>query len=126
MRQINGLSIVKPTAMSETKGPWVSMVLLGRISVQVLKARVREGETLGHIHSSADDLDVCARFTFAGCFQCGIELTECLDTPREPVGASERARHICVTPFCQIVVGPIWVSLQPPLHHVAIVVETKD
>jgi hypothetical protein len=29
-RQINGLSIVKPTAMSETKGPWVSMVLLER------------------------------------------------------------------------------------------------
>ena len=29
MRQTNGLSIVKPTAMFETKGPWVSMVLLG-------------------------------------------------------------------------------------------------
>ena len=29
MRQTNGLSIVKPTAMFETKGLWVSMVLLG-------------------------------------------------------------------------------------------------
>jgi hypothetical protein len=26
MRQTNGLSIVKPTAIFETKGPWVSMV----------------------------------------------------------------------------------------------------
>jgi hypothetical protein len=33
IRQTNGLSIVKPTAMVETKGPWVSMVLLRRISV---------------------------------------------------------------------------------------------
>lgn len=29
MRQTNGLSIVKPTAMLETKDPWVSMGLLG-------------------------------------------------------------------------------------------------
>src|SRR6476660_709017 len=28
MRQTNGLSIVKPTAIFETKGPWVSMVLV--------------------------------------------------------------------------------------------------
>ena len=33
IRQTNGLSIVKPTAMVETKGPWVSMFLLRRISV---------------------------------------------------------------------------------------------
>jgi len=49
MRQINGLSILKPTAMSETKGPWVSMVLLGRFAVQFLQARVREGETFGRV-----------------------------------------------------------------------------
>ena len=29
MKHINGLSIVKPTAIFETKGPWVCMVLLG-------------------------------------------------------------------------------------------------
>jgi hypothetical protein len=28
MRQINGMSIVKPIAIFETKSPWVSMVLL--------------------------------------------------------------------------------------------------
>jgi hypothetical protein len=61
MRQINGMSIVKPTAIFETKSPWVSMVLLGRVSVQILQARMREGKTFRHIHSSADDLDVCAR-----------------------------------------------------------------
>src|SRR5206468_12241275 len=33
IRQTNGLTIVKPTAMVETKGPWVSIVLLRRISV---------------------------------------------------------------------------------------------
>ena len=43
IRQTNGLSIVKPTAMVETKGPWVSMVLLRRFAVQFLQARVREG-----------------------------------------------------------------------------------
>jgi len=42
MRQTNGLSIVKPTAIFETKGPWVSMVLLEPFAVQFLKARVRE------------------------------------------------------------------------------------
>ena len=84
-------------------------ILLGRISVQVLKTRMREGETFGHIHSSADDLDVCARFTFAGCFQCGIELAQRLDAGGEPVRASERVRQICITPFCEIVVGPVWI-----------------
>jgi hypothetical protein len=44
MRQINGMSIVKPTAIFETKSPWVSMVLLERFAVQFLQARVREGE----------------------------------------------------------------------------------
>jgi hypothetical protein len=53
---------------------------------------LREGETLGHIHSSADNLDVCARFTFAGCFQCGIELAQRLDAGGEPIRASERVR----------------------------------
>jgi hypothetical protein len=43
MRQINGMSIVKPTAIFETKSPWVSMVLLERFAVQFLQARVREG-----------------------------------------------------------------------------------
>src|SRR5207249_1186826 len=126
MRQINGLSIVKPTAMSETKGPWVSMVLLGRFAVQFLQARVREGETFGHIHSSADDFDVCTGFTFARCFQSGIEFAQRLDARSEPIGASESVRQLCVTPFCQVVVGPIWIWLQRPLHHIAIVVETED
>ena len=48
--------------------------LLDRFSVQFLQARVPEGKPFGHIHSPADDFDVCARFTFAGCFQSGIEL----------------------------------------------------
>jgi hypothetical protein len=43
MRQINGMSIVKPTAIFETKSPGVSMVLLERFAVQFLQARVREG-----------------------------------------------------------------------------------
>ena len=50
MRQTNGLSIVKPTAIFETKGPWVSMVLLRRIAIQFLQARVREGQSFGQIH----------------------------------------------------------------------------
>src|SRR5437868_1506981 len=87
---------------------------------------MREGETLGHIHSSADDFDVCARFAFAGCYQRGIELAQRFDTRGKPIGASESVRHICVTPFCQIVVGPIWIWLQRPLYHVAIVVETEN
>jgi hypothetical protein len=49
MRQTNGLSIVKPTAMFETKGPWVSMVLLRRVSVQFLQAGMPEGETFGRV-----------------------------------------------------------------------------
>ena len=40
---------MKPTAMSETKGPWVSMVLLKRFSVQFLQAGMREGETFGRV-----------------------------------------------------------------------------
>jgi len=44
MRQINGMSIVKPTAIFETKSPWVSMALLDRFAVQFLQARMREGE----------------------------------------------------------------------------------
>src|SRR6266481_7028388 len=60
MRQTNGLSTVKPTAIFETKGPWVSMVLLRRISVQFLQARVPKGKSLRHVHSSADDFDVSA------------------------------------------------------------------
>ena len=125
MRQINGLSIVKPTAMSETKGPWVSMVLLGRFAVQFLQARVREGEAFGHIHSPTDDFDVCPRFTFARCFQGGIEFAKRLDARSEPIGASQRVRQISITPFCQVVVGPIWIWLQRQLHHVAVVVETR-
>ena len=66
------------------------MVSLERFSVQFLQARVREGETFRHIHSSADDFDVCARFAFAGCFQSGIELAERLDTRGKPIGASQR------------------------------------
>ena len=46
MRQTNGLSIVKPTAIFEAKSPWVSMGLLERFAVQFLQARVREGERL--------------------------------------------------------------------------------
>src|SRR5438874_13096498 len=87
---------------------------------------MREGETLGHIHSSADDFDVCARFAFAGCYQRGIELAQRFDTRGKPIGASESVRHICVTPFCQVVVGPIWIWFQRPLHHIAIVVETEN
>jgi hypothetical protein len=49
MRQTTGLSIVKPTAMSESKGPWVSMVLLERFSVQFLQPGMREGETFGRV-----------------------------------------------------------------------------
>jgi len=55
---------------------------------------VREGEPFGHIHSSADHFDVGARFAFAGCFQCGIELAQRFDTRGKPIGASERVRHI--------------------------------
>ena len=44
MKKINGVSIVKPTAIFETKSPWVSMVLLEPFAVQFLKARVREDE----------------------------------------------------------------------------------
>src|SRR4029453_14825534 len=88
------------------------VVSLDRCSVQFLEARVREGETFRHIHSSADDFDVCARFTLAGCFQSGIELAERFDTRGKPIGTSESVRHISVTPFCQIVVGPVWVWLQ--------------
>ena len=49
MKQISGLSIVKPTAMSEAKGPWVSMALSGRFSVQYLQAGMREGETFRRV-----------------------------------------------------------------------------
>src|SRR2546423_11853664 len=87
---------------------------------------MREGEPFGHIHSSADDLDVCTGFTFTGRFQCGIELAQRFDTRGKPIGASESVRHIRVTPFCQIVVGPVWIWLQRPLHHIAVVVETEN
>jgi hypothetical protein len=40
------MSIVKPTAIFETKSPWVSMVLLEAFAVQFLKARVREDDRL--------------------------------------------------------------------------------
>ena len=61
-------------------------------SVQFLQARVPEGEPFRHIHSSADDFDVCPRLTFASCFQCSVELTERFDARGKPVRASERAR----------------------------------
>src|SRR5256886_9895462 len=73
--------------------------------------------------------DVCSsdlRFAFAGCFQSGIELAQRFDTRGKPIGASESVRHIRVTPFCQIVVGPVWIWLQRPLHHIAVVVETEN
>src|SRR5206468_6828213 len=73
-----------------------------------------------------DHFDVCTRFTFARCFQGGIEFAQRLDARGKPIGASESVRHICITPFCQIVVGPVWIWLQRPLHHIAIVVETED
>ena len=47
MRQTTGLTIVKPTAMLETKGPWVSMVLLKRFSVQFLQAVCAKARPLG-------------------------------------------------------------------------------
>ena len=85
-----------------------------------------EGEPFGHIHSSADDFDVCARFAFAGCFQSGVEFAERFGTRGKPIGAPESVRHICIAPFCQIVVGPIGVWLQRTLHHVTVVVETEN
>ena len=44
MRQTSGLSIVKPTAIFETKGPWVSMLFKSispRIILSVAYARRR-------------------------------------------------------------------------------------
>src|SRR5215468_4118510 len=87
---------------------------------------MRDGETSRHIHSSADDLDVRARFTLAGRFHCGVKLAERLDARRYPVTASQRLRQICITPLCQIVVGPVWVFHQRPLHEIAVVVENED
>src|SRR4029077_20252243 len=87
---------------------------------------MREGEPFWHIHSPADDFDVCARFTFAGCFQGGIEFAQRLDARSEPIGASQRVRQISITPFYLIVVGTLWIWLQRPLHHVAVVVETEN
>src|SRR6266487_3144972 len=66
------------------------------------------------------------RHDFIDWFQSGIELTQRFDTRGKPIGASESVRHICVTPFRQVVVGPIWIWLQRPLHHIAIVVETEN
>jgi hypothetical protein len=43
---------------------------------------MREGESFGHIHSPPDDLDVCARFTLAGRFHCGVEFAERFDARR--------------------------------------------
>ena len=54
------------------------------------------------------------------------QLAECLDTCCYPVSASQRPRQICVAPFSQIVVGPVWVRFQRPLHHLAVVVENED
>jgi hypothetical protein len=72
----------------------VCVVSLRRFSVQFLQASVREGETFGHIHSSADDLNVCARFTFAGYFHRSVKLSKRLHACGEPVRASERVRQI--------------------------------
>src|SRR5207237_10932173 len=63
---------------------------------------------------------------FAGCFKSGIERAQRLNARSEPIAASQRVRQFSITPFCQIVVGPIWIWLQRPLHHIAIVVETED
>src|SRR5712691_7790036 len=87
---------------------------------------MREGETSRHIHTSADDLDVCARCTLAGRLHCGVELADRLDARCYPVSASQGPRQICITPFCQIVVGPVWVYFQRPLHEIAIVVENEN
>src|SRR5579864_4670378 len=103
------------------------LFLLSRIrSVQFLNAGMREGESFGHIHSPPDYLDVCARFTLACRFHCGVELANRLNACCYPVSASQRPRQICIAPFRQIVVGPVWVWLQCPLHHIAVVVENKD
>src|ERR1700752_4944104 len=87
---------------------------------------MRKGETSWHIHSSADDLYVCARCSRASRVQCGVELANGLDARCYPVRASQRPRQICVTPFRQVVVGPIRVWLQSPFHHIAVVVENED
>src|ERR1700691_2202952 len=87
---------------------------------------MREGESLGHVHSPADDLNVCARFTLAGRFHCGVELANRLNACGYPVSASQRVRQVCIAPFCEIVVGPVWVWFQRPLYHIAVVVENKD
>ena len=61
---------------------------LRRISVQLLQTPMREGEGRRHVHSSADNLDICAGFVLAGGLHCGVEFTERLDARREPAVAS--------------------------------------
>jgi hypothetical protein len=47
IRQTNGLSTVKPTAMFETKGPWVSMVFCWACQVITTASQFRAGSDCG-------------------------------------------------------------------------------
>src|SRR5260370_12741290 len=87
---------------------------------------MRESEIFRHIHSSTYDLDICSRFTLSRGFHRSVEFAKSFDAGRYPVTTSQRPRQICITPFSQVVVAPIWVWLQCPLHPIAVVVENED
>src|SRR5947207_81123 len=65
------------------------------------------------------------RSTLTSCFHRGIEFAQRLDARGYPVTASQSPRQICITPFCQVVVGPIWVWFQCSLHQITAIVENE-
>ena len=75
---------------------------------------------------AANNLDVAGGLAPGRRGQRGVELAERCDLGREPASAAECRGQRVIVPGRQIVVNPIWILLERPLDHVALVVEDED
>src|SRR6516165_11214893 len=96
------------------------------IPVQGVEALMGHGESRREVHPATDDLDVACRLARGGPGQRGVELTERGDFRREPAPAAQGGGQGVIVPGGEVIVDPIWIRLERPLDHVALVVEDED
>ena len=77
------------------------------------------------VHLAADDLDVARRFARGGPGQRRVELTERGHFRYEPAPGSLGGGQGVVLPRGEVVVDPIRIRLERPLHHVARMSRTR-
>src|SRR5271166_1169088 len=90
-------SMHRPTEAQRNKAPGLKGAALRRVAVHVFQPAMSEHEDRRHIQSSADDLDVGARFAVAGGLHRGFEFAERSDPGGEPIGTTERARQVRIS-----------------------------